>query len=210
MNIAIVANGINNTNKSTLAKADFVIAVDHGAHYCYQADRTPDVVIGDMDSISNELMQRLQADKVSLQQYPIEKDYTDLHLALRFAVETYPDSHIALYAVTGARDDMTLANILLLAEPAFVNSDIIIYGEQQSLQVITNDKFFKQNLKLNTTVSLIPLSHQVTVFATAGLKYPLHEEILYFANTRGLSNEVNAEDVVIEITAGILCIIVDK
>lgn len=206
MNIAIVANGVNNVSQTDLAVVDFVIAVDNGAAHCYQAGRTPDVVIGDLDSVDANTMQQLQIDEVSIQQFPAEKDYTDLQLALRFAVETYPDSHISLYAVTGGRDDMTMANILLLAHPEFVNADIVIHGEQQKLQAITKDKAFKRSLKIGTTISLIPLTAEVILQETQGLKYALHDDTLYFANTRSLCNEVVDEDVEIHVDSGILLV----
>lgn len=206
MLIAIVANGVNNVTHADLVKADVVIAVDNGASYCYLCDRTPDIVIGDLDSVSVHTLQQLQEDNVITQQYPQEKDYTDLQLAIQFALENYTDSYIHLYSVTGGRDDMTLSNILLLAHPEFANANIVLHGEQHKLQTITREKSFEYFLELATIVSLIPLSATVLLKSTRGLKYPLQDDILYFASTRSVSNEVVSETVTVEVNTGILLI----
>lgn len=206
MKIAIVANGVNNVTETDLKQADYVIAVDNGAAYCYLANTIPSVVIGDLDSVSADVRAKLREDNVTIMQYPQEKDDTDLQLAIQFAVENYVNSDIHLYSVMGGRDDMTLSNTLLLAHPEFANANIVLHGELQILQTITSEKLFKDTLPLETTVSLIPLSERVAVKLTKGLKYKLQNAILYFANTRSLCNEVIDENVVIEVSSGVLLI----
>ena len=94
MKIAIVANGVNNVTETELKQADYVIAVDNGATYCYLGNKIPDLVIGDLDSVSDKVREQLQVDNVVIQQYPQEKDYTDLQLAIQFAVDNYVNSEI--------------------------------------------------------------------------------------------------------------------
>src|SRR5712692_6177906 len=51
--------------------------------------------------------------------HPVAKDESDLELALRHAVESGADDIVLLGVFGGARIDHSLANALLLADPAY-------------------------------------------------------------------------------------------
>ena len=98
------------------AAGDLVIAADGGANWCAAWGWQPDLVIGDMDSLDEAVAVRLQADGVAFVRHPVEKDETDLELALRAAVERGADE-IVVAAALGGRIDHTLGNLALLALP---------------------------------------------------------------------------------------------
>jgi len=59
--ILIIANGIlppKDFCKQFTNKADKIIAADGGANHCLTLGITPDIVIGDLDSISDEAKEK--------------------------------------------------------------------------------------------------------------------------------------------------------
>jgi thiamine pyrophosphokinase len=61
----------------------------------------PEIVIGDLDSIDEEKMYELTAAEVGIEQYPEDKDETDIELALRYAIELRPSSILIVGALGG-------------------------------------------------------------------------------------------------------------
>lgn len=92
------------------AQSEAVIASDGGYHILMQNGVTPDIVIGDFDSIRSGTV---IPEGITIEKYPPEKDLSDSELAIRRALELQPDK-IVLAAVTGRYLDHSLANILNL------------------------------------------------------------------------------------------------
>lgn len=59
-------------------------------------------------------------------------------------------------------------------------------------------------------LSLFPLTADVEGVTTTGLKYPLDNETLQFASSRGLSNEMLGTRASVSISRGILLVIKTK
>ena len=71
------------------AQADLIIAADGGSRHALAAGVTPHVVIGDLDSLAEADRAQLDRTGVPLIVFPTHKDYTDLELALRYALERH-------------------------------------------------------------------------------------------------------------------------
>ncbi|HNU74801.1 MAG TPA: thiamine diphosphokinase, partial [Deltaproteobacteria bacterium] len=54
-----------------------IIAADRGAQYCLDAGVKPDLVVGDMDSISPDAFEEVKRSGIPLEKYSSEKDETD-------------------------------------------------------------------------------------------------------------------------------------
>ena len=116
MRTVIFANGVLGpvqTARDIAAQSDFIIAADGGARHCEQLGITPNLLIGDLDSVSDEEIQSLTDREVEIIRHPVHKDQTDLELAVRAAQERGADEIVVLGAL-GGRWDMTLANVMLL------------------------------------------------------------------------------------------------
>jgi thiamine pyrophosphokinase len=92
-----------------------VIAADGGARLAASLGLRPQIVIGDLDSLDPQDRQVLTEAGARLQASPADKDETDLELALRLAVAGGAEQ-VAVLGALGGRLDMTLANLLLLAD----------------------------------------------------------------------------------------------
>jgi len=183
---------------------DFLIAADGGARHLLKLGRLPDILIGDLDSLTLEEVQYMEEQGVRIQRHPTDKDWTDLELALRFAVENGYTS-IRLVAALGGRLDQTLGNLFLLTQEKFKKLDIALDDGQECVQIIHSTLHLSG--KPGDRVSLIPIDEKVTQVSTQGLRWTLHNETLYRHSTRGISNELLKKQASITIGEGlILCI----
>jgi thiamine pyrophosphokinase len=188
-----------------LASADLVIAADGGSRHCFALNLRAHVLIGDLDSIEPSVLADWEARGVRVMRHPVEKNQTDLELALIYAREAGA-TQIAVLGGLGKRWDHSIANLLLLANPQFNVLDIVFIHGDQDLFVIKG----KQRLlaRLGYRVSLLPLSGDVKGVTTGGLKYPLTSESLLFGSSRGVSNVVINDDPQVEAQDGmLLCVI---
>ena len=105
----IFANGtIHNldTVRNILRADDYIIAADNGAAHCAPLGLTPHVIIGDMDSIDPALLAKYEQQGVTITRHPVEKNETDLELALLHAAAIAPQE-ILVFGIVGDRWDMT-------------------------------------------------------------------------------------------------------
>jgi len=114
MHIVIVANGIigdASGSRAIAEGADLLLCADGGALHVLGWGLTPDVVIGDMDSLDAAHLEQLEAAGIELILYPPHKDETDLELALERALQEGA-SEITILGALGGRIDQTLANMM--------------------------------------------------------------------------------------------------
>ncbi len=183
------------------AGATLLIAADGGLTHMQALGLKPDLLVGDLDSVTPDQIRWAQEQGASVLRYPVEKDETDLELALHEAAEA-GCSRITIIAALGGRLDQMLSNIYLLNLPVLANLDARIDDGRQEVLLIHNavDIFGHPG----DIVSLLPLSPIVRGITTSGLKYPLVEESLIFYRSRGISNEMLSGQARIEIQSGIL------
>ncbi len=187
-----------------LAAATAVIAADGGSKHLWRLGHLPDAVIGDMDSLPQQSRQWLVDAGVPLIVAPVNKDETDLELALLHAVAHY-DEEILIFAAFGGRLDQTLANILLLAHPALAERRIELLTPYERAWLVTAESEIRG--EIGDTVSFIPLGGEVLVRQTHGLQWTLKDEILAFGPARGVSNEMTSQVAEVSVESGtLLCL----
>lgn len=187
------------------ASAGAVICADGGADAALAAGLRPDLVVGDMDSITPSLHRQLAADGVRLVQHPPEKDQTDMELAIEHALLYAPTRLTILGALGGARLDHTVGNLLLLAQPSLRELDVRMETATSEALAIWRERDIAG--ATGEYVSLMPLTPRVEGIHTTGLRYPLHGEALAQGFARGVSNELTAERATITVASGCLLVI---
>jgi len=205
--IIIFANGdLPDLNKARdlLLVDDFIICADGGTRHALALNLTPNLVIGDMDSIQNDQWQRLQALRVAVELFPRDKNETDLELAINRAIELEP-REIVIVAALGGRLDQTIGNIALLTDLQLATFDVRLDDGVEEM-FFCRDQVQVQG-RSGDIVSLIPWGNPVRGVQTQGLKWILDNETLYPEKTRGISNEMLSESANIKISSGNLLII---
>ncbi len=184
-----------------MAPEDFLIAADGGARHLLKLGRLPDILIGDLDSLTLEEVQNMEEQGVRIQRYPTDKDWTDLELAIGFAVES-GFSVIRLVAALGGRIDQILGNLFLLTQEKFEKLDVALDDGQECVRIIRHELHL--TAKPGDRISLVPIDEKVTQVNTQGLRWPLHNDTLYRHSTRGISNELLKNQATITIGSGLL------
>ena len=94
---------------------DHIIAADSGLAHCKEIGIEPTDILGDFDSLRNlELLEYHRQKGIPLREFPTRKDYTDTHLAVKYAIDLKAEE-VTILGATGTRYDHILANISLLA-----------------------------------------------------------------------------------------------
>jgi len=165
-----------------------IVAADGGVRVAEHYHLRVNAVIGDMDSLTPEQIEQLTQEKATILRHPVEKDETDLELALIWAVKQGAD-WIRLIGATGGRLDQILSNIYLLALPILDGRDVQLVAGKQAAWLAKPGKT-EITGAIGDTISLIPLTGTVRGVRTDNLYYPLHDEDLYFGPARGVSNVI--------------------
>lgn len=202
--VMIFANGdLQNPAKikQMATQAKQIFAADGGLVHVQALGLIPNLLIGDLDSVTPEQVRWAEEQGAEVRRFPPDKDETDLELALMAAAET-GTSRILIVAALGGRLDQTLSNIFLLNLPALANMDVRIDdGQQEVILVRESIDLIGQE---GETVSLLPLSPIVRGITTTGLKYPLEDASMIFYHSRGISNQMTGDKARIEFQSGIL------
>ncbi len=209
--IVIIANGdLENPGfyRELLREDDYIICADGGSHHAKTLGLTPDLIIGDLDSVDPALLPKESGQKPQIIRYPAAKDYSDLELAVEYAVKLQPEEILIIGALGGSRVDHSLFNLMLLKIPLAAQIPARIVDQNQELLMIM-DRLEIEG-QSGDYLSLFPLTAAVEGVTTTGLKYPLDNETLQFASSLGLSNELLGARASVSIARGILLVIKTK
>ncbi|SEQ59805.1 thiamine diphosphokinase [Virgibacillus subterraneus] len=185
---------------------DVWIGADRGALTLAEGKMPLDYAVGDFDSINNIEKNTVQAYANSYEVYPVEKDQTDLEIALTKAYELQPEK-IYLFGVTGGRLDHALINIQLLY--SIMNRGIqgVIVDIQNQLELTFPGSYeIKQN-KRYPNISFIPYTQYVKGLTLNGFYYPLQNQSITWGSTLCISNKLLSNYGTFSYKEGILLII---
>lgn len=155
-----------------IVKDKRIICADGGTNTCFEMGLIPEVIIGDLDSIREEVLEFYK--NVRVIKTIKEKDYTDFELALMYieneklldVTTRFKDKNsiekesrvtpVLVVGATGNRVDMTLSNILKLQS----NKNMIFLTESfEYIRYIKLNKSVEVIEKLSgKTFSIIPIT----------------------------------------------------
>ena len=186
---------------------DWLVAVDGGLRHTRALVRAPHVLIGDLDSVTDEEIDWVSAAGGRVLRYPPAKDETDPELALDLArADGY--TTILLVGALGGRVDHLLGNLSLLAHPALEGLDARIIQPGTEIFLIRGEREIEG--RAGDLISLLPLFGAARGVRTQGLQYPLRDEDLLPYRTRGISNVMLGSRAVVSLESGLLlCVHLD-
>lgn len=177
------------------------IAADHGTDHAHSLGIRPDLVVGDLDSISAEALAWAEAASARIERHPQAKAQTDLELALERAVEANPD-RIVVAGIGGGRLDHLLANFMVLADERWESVPIDALVDTAQVSVIHSERTLLG--RPDELVSLLPIGADAQGVTTSGLGYPLADEDLGARSSRGVSNYFIAGEATVSLRSGTL------
>jgi thiamine pyrophosphokinase len=207
--VVIIANGHLSDPaeaRRRIRPGDHIICADGGTHHARVMGLTPNVVVGDMDSLDQGLRTELEAVGVRFEVHSTRKDETDLELALKLATAEGADD-IEILAMLGGRLDQSLANLLMLARsewaPAWVR---VTEGNQSAWPVRGGQETTIKGMR-GDLLSLVPLTSLVTGVTLEGVEWPLNDATLHFGSTLTISNTLMGSTARLKVEEGLVLVV---
>lgn len=182
-----------------------IIAADHGLMMADRLHIPLDYILGDFDSVPEEILNKYREGSVPIKTYPTEKDKTDTQIAIELALKHAPVT-IDLVGATGSRLDHTLANLHLLLLPMQLKVDAFLLDRYNRISLRQSSFHLTKAGQYGDYVSLLPFTGEVRGLTLTGFKYPLEQVTMTLGSSLGISNEIAAEEARVEFNEGILIV----
>lgn len=183
-------------------QADLILAADGGADRALSAGVRPDVVIGDLDSVSPQAKKILPAEKFI---FVNNQNNTDLEKALDY-LAAHQCTQCTLTGFVGGRWDFTFGNFLSVY-PYLDKMDICVAGKGWKIWPLTHS--VTKTVRPGARVSLIPAADCQNV-TLQGLVYPLEHANLSLGRTgQTLSNAAKLSEITISFDKGFLLLYIE-
>ncbi|MFI3160940.1 thiamine diphosphokinase [Streptococcus suis] len=189
--------------------ADLYVGVDAGSLRLLDHSLPLDWAIGDFDSVTSEELGQIREMAEWFLRAPVEKDDTDLELALKEIFKAYPQAQVRIYGALGGRMDHMMANLFLAADP-----DLAAFMEQIELVDSQNVVRFRPAgshrilpIAGMKYISFMPSDQSCLTIRHA--KYPLDASNYFFKKCYS-SNEFIDRDIDIQLDQGYVVLIYSK
>lgn len=195
----LVGAGVRTARSPMPRPGDFLIAADGGYAWLQDLGLTPDLVIGDMDSLNTP------PTGVEVLRLPREKDDTDMLAAVRVGMEKGCRS-FQIYGGTGGRFDHTLANLQLLAWLSQRQCAGVLYGADWTATAVTEGALTLPPAE-GDMLSVFAWGGDALGVDLVGLKYPLKDATLTCQMPLGVSNEFTGVPACVSVKTGTLLVV---
>lgn len=195
----VIISGSPDTNveeiKSLCTSDDFIVCADSGYSFAKKAGLTPNLIIGDFDSLKEELPQNTEVVKLNT-----HKDDTDTeHCVMECIRRGYKD--FLLLGSIGGRTDHTFANIATLAFLSEYNYNGIARNNGEEIRILKEGPY-EMNNKKGIIFSVFPYGCESVNVTYKGAEYMLNNKTLTYNVSRGISNVFVDDEAEITINRG--------
>jgi thiamine pyrophosphokinase len=182
-------------------EAGTVVAADGGLDRAAALGLAVDVVVGDLDSVSAELLAAAEAAGARVARHPEAKDATDLELALDEAV-ALGARRVLVVASGDGRLDHLAASLLLFGAERYAELTVDGLVGDAVVHVVRRERTIPG--ERGALLTLLPVGGPATGVVTDGLEYPLTGETLEPGSSRGVSNVFQGREARISVGSGVL------
>ncbi len=149
-----------------LSSAPYLVACDGATNQLVLQGITPNLIIGDGDSISIENRKRYQDIFLQI----ADQETNDLTKAINY-LESIGKTKIAVLGATGGRDDHALGNISLLIEYLQRGIEVRMYTDHGIFIPLNGNQLLKSHNGQQVSI----FNFGATNFESIGLKYPIYD-----------------------------------
>ena len=208
MKICILLNGeikdydyINNI--VTTGSYDYIICSDGGANHAYNMNIVPNYIIGDLDSVNENIMEGPK--KPVVLQFQPEKDETDTELCIELS-DKLKAKEIHLMGALGGRIDHTIANVNLLYYIRKRGIIPKIVSEKEEIYIAMDEEITIDG-EIGDIISILPIKNDAKGVTLKNLEYPLENYDMKFSRPLGISNVMTDINCNIKVKEGSIIII---
>ena len=200
----VVAGGPSPDGIQGLPAADLVIAADRGAEHALALGLQVNVVVGDLDSIDPDTLLELEESGTRIEPHPVDKDDTDLELALATALASGATS-VTIVGSASGRLDHALGILLAGASERWAGLCIDLRIDAARAWIVRDHLEIEG--EANDVVSLLAVGGPATGVTSTGLRWRLAEATMSPGVAVGLSNLMTGTTATITLTGGTLLVV---
>lgn len=191
-------------------KNDIIVAADAGLRVLDELDISPDLILGDFDSLEKEILEKYSK-TIEISRYKSEKDFSDTELAVEIC-KSKGFNNITILGCFGGRMDHSLANINLLYKYHKEDIYIRLVDKFNRLYLIAKSSTVYKKDMWGKYLSVFPMGGAVNNFSISGVKYPLKNVVLdkYENPSLTISNEILDKECNIEFDNGVILVVESK
>ena len=178
---------------------DYVIAADGGWQYCKQEGIVPDLLLGEVPDFAH------------IHRVPVEKDDSDMMLAIKDGLAHGQRAFHLYGGMGGARSDHTLANMQSLLYLACHGAQGWLYGDRERYTVIRDSGSITFPAKEQGIMSVFCMGADAEGVSITGAQYLLADASLSAEFPLGVSNHFIGNPITVSVRKGSLLIgLLDK
>ncbi|MDO5125602.1 MAG: thiamine diphosphokinase [Ruminococcus sp.] len=181
-------------------KDTYIICADSGCIYAEKLGIKPDLIIGDYDSLGfipeNGII------------FPVEKDDTDLMLAIKEGISSGYKC-FDIYGAFGGRLDHLLGNIQSLGYIVEQECNGKLISQNEQVEILPKGQY-EMLRKNGYSLSLFSYSDKVTGLTIAGTMYTAENIEMDSSFPIGISNKITSDKAYISFESGRLLVIQSK
>jgi len=181
-----------------------VIGADSGVQHAHALGLTVDIAVGDFDSIDPEVLRSLGG--CEIRRHPVDKDATDLELALDTALESGADRAIVIGG-HGGRLDHLLGNAFVIAARRYEPLALRAVMGDALVAVVHPGVELELTGEPGANITVLAVHGAATGVDIEGLAWPLQDATLHPGSTLGLSNRFLTAKALIRVRTGTLLVI---
>lgn len=189
--------------KENVKSDDFIICADGGYKYAYEANLTPNIIIGDFDS--SELPKNCPSEILWL---PTKKDDTDTFRCVKEALYRGFDN-ILIFGGTGGRMDHTYANMSVLYYICSHGAKGILLDSKNAVMMLSDGEMNIENRK-GELFSIFTFGCEKCRVTLKGFEYELDRGIIYAGEPIGISNVITDDIAKVEVSSGTAVVIFSR
>lgn len=190
-----------------IIEADLVIAADGGADNAFALGFTPNVIVGDLDSITSASLEKATRLGCEIVAHRPDKDQSDLELAL-IAATGERATHITVVGGGGGRISHLLTNVAVLAANHLAGIGIRWLVAGAEIYVV-NDKATVAGSP-GDLITVLAIHGPATEVTLDGVRWPLAAATIAARSSLGLSNELTRSSATVQVGTGTLLVIHER
>lgn len=201
------AAAIHRVARAALPADATVIAADSGLDHALAIGLEPAYVVGDLDSVSRDGLDWACAHAI-VERHPPAKMSTDTELALDVALRLEPRRIVLIGAGDGTRPDHTMTAIGALGRPSFSALTLVGWWGSTRFHVVHGGHDVTFDAAHGAVFSVLAMHGTARGVSITGARWDLHDTTLEPLSGLGVSNEVVAPPVTVEVVTGIVTVMI--
>ena len=180
---------------------DEIIGVDNGTAHLFDRYITPTKVLGDLDSITPTLLEKVKNLNIDLIRYEPDKNKTDFELSLD-SINEPNEKNIYIIGGEEGEIDHLFSIFSLITNYDFCTNVTWLYKDKTII--------FRNNVSIfldkGTKFSILPITRLMSL-TISGAKWNLNEEKIEAGSSRTLRNESADNQIMISCSEGLFSVI---